>query len=216
MTEYDSKLCLPVAFPKEEPRHVLAEVISDAGLTQLHIAETEKYAHVTFFFNGGREEPFPEERRCLVPSPQDVSTYDQKPEMSAYEVVESLTRIFADDPVDFVVLNFANPDMVGHTGNVPATIAALEHVDTCLGRVIEILSSAGARIMVTADHGNAEAMLQPDGSPDTAHSTGRVPLVALDEQLDLREGAGLADIAPTLLCFLGLPIPSEMTGKPLC
>jgi 2,3-bisphosphoglycerate-independent phosphoglycerate mutase len=216
MTEYDPRLCLPVAFPKEEPRHVLAEVISDAGLTQLHIAETEKYAHVTFFFNGGREAPFPGERRCLVPSPKEVSTYDQKPEMSAYEVVDSLAKIFAEDPLDFVALNFANPDMVGHTGSMPATIAALEHVDRCLGRVIEILGNAGAKIMVTADHGNAEVMLQPDGSPDTAHSTGRVPLVVLDEEVKLREGAGLADIAPTLLCFLGLPIPPEMTGEPLC
>jgi 2,3-bisphosphoglycerate-independent phosphoglycerate mutase len=216
MTEYDSRLGLGVAFPKEEPRHVLAEVISEAGLTQLHIAETEKYAHVTFFFNGGREAPFPGEKRCLVPSPKDVGTYDQKPQMSAYGVVDCLEKTISEDPVDFVVLNFANPDMVGHTGNIPATVAALEHVDSCLGRVVEILGAVGAKIMVTADHGNAEAMLQPDGSADTAHSTDRVPLVVLEERVKLREGAGLADIAPTLLCFLGLPAPPEMTGKPLC
>ncbi len=216
MTEYDPKLGLGVAFPKEEPRHVLAEAISDAGLTQLHIAETEKYAHVTFFFNGGREAPFPGETRCLVPSPKNVSTYDQKPEMSAYEVVEQLETLMADDPADFVVLNFANPDMVGHTGNIAATVAALEHVDRCLGRVIGILSGYGAKIMVTADHGNAEAMLQPDGSVDTAHSTDKVPLVVLDPGMKLRVGAGLADIAPTLLRFLGISIPPEMTGTPLC
>jgi 2,3-bisphosphoglycerate-independent phosphoglycerate mutase len=216
LTEYDPRLPLGVAFPKEEPRHVLAEVISEAGLTQLHIAETEKYAHVTFFFNGGREKPFRGERRCLVPSPKDVSTYDQKPQMSAYEVVECLEKEIAEAPADFVVLNFANPDMVGHTGDIAATVAALEHVDRCLGRVVSILGSAGAKIMVTADHGNAEIMLQADGSTDTAHSTDRVPLIILDEKLTLREGAGLSDIAPTVLCFLGLPVPPEMTGKPLC
>jgi 2,3-bisphosphoglycerate-independent phosphoglycerate mutase len=216
LTEYDPRLGVGVAFPKEEPRHVLAEVISEAGLTQLHIAETEKYAHVTFFFNGGREKPFPGERRCLVASPKDVRTYDQKPQMSAYEVVECLEKTIREGPPDFVVLNFANPDMVGHTGDIPATITALEHVDRCLGRTVTILEAVGAKIMITADHGNAEVMLQPDGGTDTAHSTDRVPLVVLDEGVALREGAGLADIAPTLLCFLGLPAPLEMTGTPLC
>jgi 2,3-bisphosphoglycerate-independent phosphoglycerate mutase len=216
MTEYDPRLGLGVAFPKEEPQHVLAEVISGAGLTQLHIAETEKYAHVTFFFNGGREAAFPGESRCLVPSPKDVSTYDQKPEMSAYGVVDELARIMATDPVDFVVLNFANPDMVGHTGDIGATITALEHVDACLGRVVDILTACGAKTMVTSDHGNSEAMLQADGSPDTAHSTDQVPLIVLDQHVTLREGAGLADIAPTVLCFLGIPAPAEMTGRPLC
>ncbi len=216
MTEYDPRLGLAVAFPKEEPRNVLAEVISQAGLTQLHIAETEKYAHVTFFFNGGREAPFPGEKRCLVPSPKDVTTYDQKPQMSAYEVVEALAGTLSEDPVDFVVVNFANPDMVGHSGDIPATIAALEHVDRCLGRTVEILERIGAKIMVTADHGNAEVMLQRDGSIDTAHSTGPVPLIVLDKALELHAGAGLADIAPTLLCFLGLPVPLEMTGTNLC
>ena len=216
MVEYDPRLGLGVAFPKEEPRHVLAEVISEAGLTQLHIAETEKYAHVTFFFNGGREAPFPGERRCLVPSPKDVSTYDQKPQMSAYGVVDCLEKSLSEESVDFVVLNFANPDMVGHTGDIQATVTAVEHVDRCLGRTIEILAGIGARVMITADHGNAEVMLQPDGSADTAHSTDRVPLIVLKQDLTLREGAGLADIAPTLLCFLGVPVPMEMGGTPLC
>jgi 2,3-bisphosphoglycerate-independent phosphoglycerate mutase len=216
MTEYDHRLGLGVAFPKEEPRHVLAEVVSEAGLTQLHIAETEKYAHVTFFFNGGREAPFPGEKRCLVPSPKDVSTYDQKPQMSAYEVVACLEKTLAEEPMDLVVLNFANPDMVGHTGDIPATIAALEHVDRCLGRAIEILGGIGAKIVVTADHGNAEVMLRPDGSIDTAHSTDKVPLIVLDRAVQLRQGAGLADIAPTILCFLGLPAAPEMTGTALC
>jgi 2,3-bisphosphoglycerate-independent phosphoglycerate mutase len=216
MTEYDPRLGLGAAFPKEEPRHVLAEVISEAGLTQLHIAETEKYAHVTFFFNGGREAPFPGERRCLVPSPREVSTYDQKPQMSAYEVVDCLEKTLSEEPADFVVLNFANPDMVGHTGDIQATVAAIEHVDRCLGRTIEILAGIGARVMITADHGNAEVMLRPDGSVDTAHSTDRVPLIILEQDLTLREGAGLADIAPTVLCFLGIPVPPEMSGTPLC
>jgi 2,3-bisphosphoglycerate-independent phosphoglycerate mutase len=215
MTEYEVSLHLAVAFPKEEPRNVLAEVVSDAGMTQLHIAETEKYAHVTFFFNGGREAPFPGERRKLVPSPKEVETYDQKPQMSAYEVASSLKEIMAVDPVDLVVLNFANPDMVGHTGNIPATVEAIEHVDRCLGTVLDVLAGIGAKIIVTADHGNAEEMLQSDGSMSTAHSTGKVPLVVLEHGISLREGSGLADVAPTLLRFLGIAKPREMTGQPL-
>jgi 2,3-bisphosphoglycerate-independent phosphoglycerate mutase len=215
MTEYEASLHLAVAFPKEEPRNVLAEVVSDAGLTQLHIAETEKYAHVTFFFNGGREAPFPGERRKLVPSPKDVETYDQKPQMSAYAVASALEDIMAADPVDLVVLNFANPDMVAHTGNIPATIKAIEHVDRCLGEVLEILAGVGAKVIVTADHGNAEEMLQPDGSMSTAHSTDKVPLIVLEHGISLREGAGLADVAPTLLRFLGIAKPEAMTGQPL-
>jgi 2,3-bisphosphoglycerate-independent phosphoglycerate mutase len=216
MTEYDPNFQLAVAFPKEEPRHVLAEVISAAGLSQLHIAETEKYAHVTFFFNGGREEPFPGEVRKLIPSLRDVATYDLKPAMSAYEVVDCLEETMAENPVDFVVLNFANPDMVGHTGDILATVEAIQHVDRCLGRVLKVLSRVGAKVVVTADHGNAESMLEADGSVNTFHSTDRVPLVLLEEGAVLREGAGLSDVAPTLLCFLGLDIPSEMTGQPLC
>jgi 2,3-bisphosphoglycerate-independent phosphoglycerate mutase len=215
MTEYDTSLGLAVAFPKEEPRHVLAEVVSEAGLTQLHIAETEKYAHVTFFFNGGREEPFPGERRKLVPSPKDVETYDQKPAMSAYEVVEAFEEIMGSDPTDFVVLNFANPDMVGHTGNLRATVEAIGHVDRCLGRVLKVLETVGAEVIVTADHGNAERLLEADGSMNTAHSTGAVPLVLLKRGARLREGAGLSDVAPTLLEFVGITVPEEMTGRSL-
>jgi 2,3-bisphosphoglycerate-independent phosphoglycerate mutase len=174
---------------------VLAEVLSNAGLTQLHIAETEKYAHVTFFFNGGRETPFAGEIRRLVPSPKDVETYDQKPQMSAYDVVECFEQTMAEQSLDFVILNFANPDMVGHTGNLPATIEAVEYVDRCLGRVLAVLEEAGAGIIVTADHGNAEDMLEPDGSGNTAHSTNKVPLVVLDRGVTLRDGAGLSDFA---------------------
>ena len=216
MTEYDPALGVAVAFAKEEPRHVLAEVVSAAGLTQLHIAETEKYAHVTFFFNGGREEPFPGETRALVPSPRDVSTYDKKPAMSAYEIVGCLEKKMAQDPFDLVVLNFANPDMVGHTGNIPATVEAIQHVDRCLGQVLEVLGGVGAKVVVTGDHGNAESMLEVDGAVNTAHSTGLVPLVMVGGDVLLRPGAGLADVAPTLLCFLGLDTPAEMTGKALC
>jgi 2,3-bisphosphoglycerate-independent phosphoglycerate mutase len=216
MTEYDPKLGLAVAFPKEEPRNVLAEVVSAAGLTQLHIAETEKYAHVTFFFNGGREEPFPGERRRLVPSPKDVATYDQKPAMSAYEVAECFEKTMAEDPVDLVVLNFANPDMVGHTGDIPATVEAIQHVDRCLGRVLKVLQGAGAKVIVTSDHGNAESMLEPNGDVNTAHTTAKVPLLVLDEGVTVRDGAGLADVAPTILCFMGLEVPAAMTGRPLC
>lgn len=215
MTEYDAQLALPAAFPKTEPRNVLAEVVSDAGLTQLHIAETEKYAHVTFFFNGGREEPFPGEKRILVPSPKDVPTYDQKPEMSASGVADRLEQAVRTDVPDLVVLNFANADMVGHTGNIPATVRALEHVDGCLGRVVAALQKVGAKVIVTADHGNAESMLEPDGSPNTAHTTNPVPLVVLEQGVVLREGAGLSDVAPTILSFLGLETPPEMTGRSL-
>ncbi len=216
MTEYDPRLELAVAFPKDEPRHVLAEVVSNAGLTQLHIAETEKYAHVTFFFNGGREQPFPGEIRKLVPSPQDVATYDEKPAMSAYEVADSLEQMMAEEPVDLVILNFANPDMVGHTGDIPATVEAIEHVDRCLGRVLKVLEGLGAKVIVTSDHGNAESMLEGDGDVTTAHTTVKVPLVVLDEGVNVREGAGLADVAPTILCFMGLEQPTEMTGRSVC
>jgi len=216
LTEYDPKLGLAVAFPKEEPRNVLAEVISNAGLTQLHIAETEKYAHVTFFFNGGREAPFPGETRKLIPSPKEVDTYDQRPAMSAYEVAQAFEEIMTADPVNFAVLNFANPDMVGHTGNLAATIEAVGHVDRCLGRVLQVLDALEAKVIVTSDHGNAEEMLEASGESNTAHSTGRVPLVLLDRHAVLREGSGLSDVAPTVLCFLGLQAPEEMTGRSLC
>jgi 2,3-bisphosphoglycerate-independent phosphoglycerate mutase len=216
LTEYDPKLRLEAAFVEEETRNVLAEVISGAGLTQLHIAETEKYAHVTFFFNGGREEPFPGERRKLIASPKEVETYDEKPAMSAYEIARSFSKMMSEDPVDFTVLNFANPDMVGHTGNFGAAVEAIGHVDRCLGTVLEALDDVEAKVIVTADHGNAEEMIEADGSVCTAHSVGRVPLVVLDDCRRLREGAGLSDVAPTLLDFMGLDVPEEMTGRSLC
>lgn len=216
MTEYDPQLELAVAFPKEEPRHVLAEVVSAAGLTQLHIAETEKYAHVTFFFNGGREQPFPGELRKLVPSPTDVATYDEKPAMSAYQVADRLAEMMAAEPVDLVVLNFANPDMVGHTGDIAATVRAIEVVDRCLGKVLKVLEDLGAKVIVTSDHGNAESMVETDGDANTAHTIAKVPLVVVDHGVHVRDGAGLADVAPTILCFMGLQPPAEMTGRSLC
>ncbi|MCL5943170.1 MAG: 2,3-bisphosphoglycerate-independent phosphoglycerate mutase [Actinobacteria bacterium] len=216
MTEYDETFTIPVAFPYEPPQDVLAEVLSRAGLRQLHIAETEKYAHVTFFFNGGREEPYPGELRRLVPSPKEVATYDRKPAMSAYEVAAAFREIMTTEEIDFVILNFANPDMVGHTGNIGATVEALEHVDRCLGQVLDVLRGRNAHVFVTADHGNAEYMLEPDGRPNTAHTTNPVRLVYAGDGLALRQGAGLADVAPTILCLLGLEQPAAMTGRSIC
>lgn len=216
MTEYDADLDIPVAFPDEPPANVLAQVLGRAGLTQLHIAETEKYAHVTFFFNGGTEEPFPGEIRRLIASPTDIETYDERPAMSAPEVAGAFVETFRAERPDFTVLNFANPDMVGHTGDLAATIAALEVVDGCLRDVLETLREHGAHVFVTADHGNAEFMIDPDGRPNTAHTTNPVRLVYLEEGCVLREGAGLSDVAPTILRLLGVDVPEEMTGSDLC
>ena len=218
MTEYDASFGLPVAFPPEELIDVLGEVVAKLGLKQLRIAETEKYAHVTFFFNGGREEPFPGEERCLVPSPREVKTYDLKPQMSADKVASELCRLLESEDFGLVVLNFANCDMVGHTGIMSATIKACETVDRCLGKVLEKFREKGFGVLVTADHGNAENMLDADGHPVTAHSTNRVPLVLVDSDRDyrgLRSGGILADIAPTLLRIMGVEQPAAMTGKSL-
>lgn len=215
MTEYEESFDIPVAFPDVPPEHVLAETISRAGLRQLHIAETEKYAHVTFFFNGGRDEPFPGETRRLIPSPRDVETYDQKPEMSAHLVTAAFREAMNEEQVDFTILNFANPDMVAHTGSIAATVEALEHVDSCLAEVLEVLRARHAHVFVTADHGNAEYMIDPDGSPNTAHTTNPVYFVHVGGRGPLREGAGLADLAPTVLRLLGLDVPHAMTGQPL-
>ncbi|MBE3581838.1 MAG: 2,3-bisphosphoglycerate-independent phosphoglycerate mutase [Thermoanaerobacteraceae bacterium] len=213
-TQYDATIPAPIAFPPQDLKDTLGEVVSRAGLKQLRIAETEKYAHVTFFFNGGVEEPFPNEDRVLVPSPK-VATYDQKPEMSAYEVtVEVLKRL---DTYDFIVLNFANPDMVGHTGDLQAAIRALEAVDECLGRLAEAMTSRRAPLIITADHGNAEAMVEPNGEPHTAHTSNPVPFILVDEryrQARLGEGS-LQDVAPTVLALLGLDQPEAMTGRNL-
>ncbi len=217
-TEYDASFDLPVAFPPEKLKNVLAEVVAATGLRQLHIAETEKYAHVTFFFNGGREEPFPGEDHCLIPSPREVKTYDEKPQMSAYEVAAEVVRRLEMKKYQLVILNFANGDMVGHTGNLAAAIQACEVVDTCVGQVVDKTMELGGVALFTADHGNAEQMLTPEGEPITAHSTNPVPCIVVGEQFlgqSLRDGGSLADLAPTILEIMGLAIPNEMTGKTL-
>lgn len=217
-SEYDASFDLPVAFPPEELKNVLAEVVANAGRRQLHIAETEKYAHVTFFFNGGREEPFPGEDHCLIPSPREVKTYDEKPEMSAYEVTAEVLRRLEMKKYQLVVLNFANGDMVGHTGNMAAAIRACEAVDTCVGRVVDKTLDLGGAALFTADHGNVEQMLTPEHQAVTAHSTNPVPCIAIHEQFigrQLRDGGSLADLAPTILEIMDLAIPQEMTGQPL-
>jgi 2,3-bisphosphoglycerate-independent phosphoglycerate mutase len=217
MTTYDETFGLPVAFGPEELKNILGEVVSKAGRSQLRIAETEKYAHVTFFFNGGSEVPLPGEERCLIPSPKDVATYDLKPEMSAYPVTDELLRRLDGDAYDLIVLNFANADMVGHTGILSAAVRAIEAVDECVGRLVaKVLEKQGC-VLITADHGNAEIMMDESGGPHTAHTTGRVPLVLVDEArrgVRLRAGI-LADIAPTILEILALPKPPEMTGRSL-
>jgi 2,3-bisphosphoglycerate-independent phosphoglycerate mutase len=216
MTRYRSDLDTPVAFAEQDVAETLAEVLSEHGVRQLHVAETEKYAHVTYFFNGGREEEWRGETRVLVPSPRDVASYDQKPEMSAAEV----TRRFVDE-IDsgeyaFAVINFANPDMVGHTGAVPAVVRAVETADACLGEVVAAVERNGGVALITADHGNAEQMFESDGiSPHTAHTTNPVPLIVTDPNVSLRQGGQLADLVPSVLDFLGFKQPLQMTGKPL-
>jgi 2,3-bisphosphoglycerate-independent phosphoglycerate mutase len=214
MTRYRDDFDCPVAFPEQEVHETLAEVLAEHGLHQLHVAETEKYAHVTYFFNGGREEEWPGEVRVLVPSPRDVPSYDHKPEMSAPEVTDRFVEAIASGDFAFAVLNLANPDMVGHTGSVPAAVKAVETVDSCLGRVVHAVEQAGGVCLVTADHGNAEHMIEPDGSPHTAHTTNPVPLVLTDTMSALSDGE-LSDLAPTALGILGLDKPLQMTGKTL-
>ena len=218
MTEYDRTFDLPVAFPPRQPTDTLGEVLADAGRTQLRIAETEKYAHVTYFLNGGREVAFDGERREIVPSP-DVATYDQQPEMSAPEVTDTAIDFIESDDPDVVVLNYANPDMVGHTGDFEAAIAAVEAVDAHLDRLVTAMRGAGADVLVTADHGNADDMGTPE-EPHTAHTTNPVPFVALAPDgtaggRSARDGGMLADIAPTVLSLADVPIPAAMTGTPL-
>ncbi len=215
MTQYKKEFPLPVAFPPEHPRHVLADVLAEHGLRQLHIAETEKYAHVTFFFNGGVEKAVEGEERVLVPSPRDVPTYDHRPEMSAYGVTDELLARLERQEFAFVVVNYANADMVGHTGVIDAAVAAVEAVDACLGRVVEAVTRLGGACLITADHGNSDVMLEPDGSPNTAHSTNLVPFVATVPGVPVRDGGRLCDLAPTALALLGLPQPAEMTGVSL-
>jgi 2,3-bisphosphoglycerate-independent phosphoglycerate mutase len=216
MTKYRSDLDVPVAFPEQEVQETLAEVLSEHGVRQLHVAETEKYAHVTYFFNGGREEEWTGETRILVPSPRDVASYDQKPEMSAREATERFVAELDGDGYRFAVLNLANPDMVGHTGSIPAAVNAVEAADECLGEIVEAVSRNGGVALITADHGNAEQMLEADGlSPHTAHTTNPVPLIVTDHEVSLADSGELSDLSPTVLAFLGLRQPLQMTGKPL-
>jgi 2,3-bisphosphoglycerate-independent phosphoglycerate mutase len=214
MTRYREDLDCPVAFREQDVRETMAQLLSEHDLRQLHVAETEKYAHVTYFFNGGREQEWAGETRILVPSPREVPSYDHKPEMSAREVCERFCEAIGDGYA-FAVVNFANPDMVGHTGSIPAVVRAVETVDRCLGAVVDAVTRAGGVCLVTADHGNAEQMLEADGvSPHTAHTTNRVPLVVTAETHILDAGE-LADLVPTALDLLGLEKPPEMVGKSL-
>ena len=213
MTQYDATMPnVDVAFHPETLKNTFAEYISGKGLTQLRIAETEKYAHVTFFFNGGVETVYPGEERALIKSPK-VATYDLQPEMSAYLVTDELLKRIDSGKYDVIILNFANCDMVGHTGIFDAAKAAVEAVDTCVGKVVEDIRRHGGVALITADHGNAEQMLAQDGTPFTAHTTNLVPFCVVGYPCKLREGGKLADIAPTMLKILGLPQPTEMTGK---
>jgi len=215
MTRYDKTIDAPVAFKPQVLTNTLGEVLSKNGLRQLRIAETEKYAHVTFFFNGGVEPPNPGEDRRLVPSPK-VATYDLKPEMSAYELVDAAIEEIKADKYDIIILNFANPDMVGHTGVMDAAVKAVHAVDECLGRVVNTVLAHGGRVLVTADHGNAEQMVDPDdGQPYTAHTINPVPLIFIDDadKTAAVEAGRLEDIAPTILKLLGIDQPAEMTGR---
>ena len=215
LTEYHDDWDYPVAFPPARPKVTLASTLADRAKRQLHVAETEKYAHVTYFFNGGEEDPYPGEERCLVDSPRDVPTYDKKPEMSAPAAASALVERWRDGGFAFGIINFANPDMVGHTGVIEAAVKAVETVDQCLGEVVEAVHESSGVCIVTADHGNADQMLEPDGSPNTAHSMNPVPLVITGDVGKLREGGTLADAAPTALALLGEDQPDAMTGTPL-
>jgi 2,3-bisphosphoglycerate-independent phosphoglycerate mutase len=216
MTRYRHDFPCPVAFEEQEVNETIAEVLAAADAPQLHAAETEKYAHVTYFFNGGRESPWPGEDRILVPSPRDVPSYDHKPEMAAPELAERFVEAIDGGAYRYAVLNFANPDMVGHTGSIPAVTTAVETVDECLGRVLAAVEREGGVALVTADHGNAEQMLEPDGvSPHTAHTTNPVPLVVTKKGVELPDGGELSDLAPTTLDLLQLAKPLQMTGKSL-
>ena len=219
MTTYDSKLELSIAFPKEKYPDIFPEVVANAGLTQFRCAETEKYAHVTYFFNGGREEPFAGEERTMIPSPKDVATYDEKPEMGAAGVADAVVKAIEADGFDFVVVNFANPDMVGHTGNLNAAITAVEVVDEGIARIADAVRAKGGALFITADHGNCELMKDPaTGAPHTAHTLNPVPLVYVDDhgtEKRIRTGGRICDVAPTMLELMGIPVPAAMTGYSL-
>ena len=217
MAKYRDDFKCPVAFPPTFLTHTLGEIVSGLGLKQLHLAETEKYAHVTFFFNGGREEPFPGEVRELVPSPRGVATYDLKPEMSAYGITAKALEAVNSKEYAFIIMNYANTDMVGHSGKMEATIKAVEVVNDCLGKVIPAAMMNGYTALITADHGNADKMVDDDGGPHTAHTTNWVPFIIVKEgyHAALRKDGKLADIAPTILQLMDIPAPEEMDGKSL-
>ena len=213
-THYSDEVVADVVFESDNLVDTLGEVISNNGLTQLRIAETEKYPHVTFFMSGGKEDQFVGEERMLIASPK-VATYDLQPEMSAYEVTDSLVAAIEADRFDAIILNFANPDMVGHSGMLEPTIKAIEAVDSCLGRIIDALEAKGGHAIVTADHGNADEVFTEEGTPMTAHTTNPVPVIITKKEIDLREGGILADLAPTMIKLLDLKQPEKMTGTPL-
>jgi 2,3-bisphosphoglycerate-independent phosphoglycerate mutase len=215
LTEYQEDWDYPVAFPPDRPSVTLASVLAERGVSQLHVAETEKYAHVTYFFNGGEEHPYDGEERYLVDSPRDVPTYDKKPEMSARAAARAFTEHWRSGDYGFGIINFANSDMVGHTGVIPAAVEAIETVDACLGDVVTAVHESGGACLITADHGNADHMLEPDGSPNTAHSLNPVPVIVTADVPSLRDGGILADVTPTLLGLLGQDQPAEMTGESL-
>jgi 2,3-bisphosphoglycerate-independent phosphoglycerate mutase len=215
LTEYSADFDVPVAFPPERLKNVFGEYIAQHGLHQLRIAETEKYAHVTFFFNGGKEEPWHGEDRILVNSP-DVATYDLKPEMSAVELTDKLVEAIRSSKYDVIICNYANPDMVGHTGNFEATVKAIEALDSCLARVVEAATEIGGELLITADHGNAEQMRNLEtGQPHTAHTSNPVPLIYVGRPATMADNGALSDIAPTMLYLMGLEKPTEMGGDTL-
>jgi 2,3-bisphosphoglycerate-independent phosphoglycerate mutase len=215
LTEYQEDWDYPVAFPPERPATTLAATLAERGVAQLHVAETEKYAHVTYFFNGGEEHPYDGEERYLVDSARDVPTYDHKPEMSAEAAADAFAEHWRTGKFGFGIINFANPDMVGHTGSIPAAIKAIETVDTQLRKVVEAVHATGGALLITADHGNADNMLEPDGSPNTQHSLNPVPVIVTAEVGGLRDGGILADVAPTVLELVGQDQPDAMTGSSL-
>ncbi|MBI5783300.1 MAG: 2,3-bisphosphoglycerate-independent phosphoglycerate mutase [Gammaproteobacteria bacterium] len=216
LTEYNSEFHVPVAFPPERLRNVMGSYLANLGRHQLRIAETEKYAHVTFFFNGGVETPFEFEDRLLIPSPTDVPTYNLKPEMSAPRLTEEVVKAVRAGHYDVIICNIANPDMVGHTGDFEATVKAIEAVDQCLGNIYKAVKETGGEMLITADHGNAEQMFDFEtGQPHTAHTTNPVPFLYIGRPATLAPSGALEDIAPTMLHLLGLPLPTEMTGRPL-
>jgi 2,3-bisphosphoglycerate-independent phosphoglycerate mutase len=218
MTEYEEGWSFPIVFAPQRPATTIGAVIAARGDRQLHVAETEKYPHVTYFFNGGEETPYDGEERDLVDSPRDVPTYDHKPEMSAPEAARAFIEAWRADGGEnfrFGIINFANADMVGHTGVIPAAVTAVQTVDRCLGEVVEAVQATGGALFITADHGNADHMLEPDGSPNTAHSLNPVPVIVTVSGLELRDGGALADVAPTILEMLGIEQPAEMTGRSL-